>query len=122
MIHVRMYILFTFMHLVVCCSVCRFICMSDLAMFFSVFLACTQTTLTFPSNFDLEKLLASLSDRETAPAPDDDSDSSERGGAMDDETSLGNSLRRKLFGQPDRQVCTVCMHVRAQAMCSCACV
>ena len=68
----------------------------------SLFLACTQTTLTFPSNFDLEKLLASLSDQEPV-APDDD-ESSEREGLMDDETSLGNSLRRKLFGQPDRQV------------------
>ncbi len=66
-------------------------------------LAGTQITLTFPSNFDLEKLLASMSCQDP-PAPDKD-ESCEWNNDMEDDSSLGNSLRRKLFGQPERQVC-----------------
>ena len=70
-----------------------------LLIFFS-FAAGTQTLLTFPVNFDLYQLLGPgfnyLEEKSAAAAA---SAVAATGG------DLGNSsLRRKLFGQPDRQV------------------
>ncbi len=60
----------------------------------------TQTMLTFPITFDLEKLVMAAYHGKATPT-----ECLEEGEGRD----VGNcSLRRKLFGQPERQVC-VCV-------------
>ena len=63
----------------------------------------TQTMLTFPMTFDLEKLVMVAYHGKATPT-----ECLEEGEGRD----VGNcSLRRKLFGQPERQVCVHCMCV-----------
>ncbi len=72
----------------------------------------TQTMLTFPITFDLEKLVMAAYHGKATPT-----ECLEEGEGRD----VGNcSLRRKLFGQPERQVC-VCGCV-CVCVCGCVCV
>ena len=68
----------------------------------------TQTSLTFPTNFDLNRLLhfVACHTQEAGLDQSVSSEGQEKGEATGDSCRdlLGNSLRRKLFGQPERQV------------------
>lgn len=99
--------LYLFVGLLFCsggfCPVYHTLCVWNIYLFNCT--AGTQTSLTFPTTFDLERLLQAL----TCHAHDDALEGSESGqevGGADDSCRdlLGNSLCRKLFGQPERQV------------------